>query len=96
MQQKEKNNKKQVCVDRLDQEILNKVFNERNNQYLKWGDQHHTDRQWEKIFNEEYAEALCKIECGYNSKETIEELVQSAAVICAWIRDVVLKQGDNK
>jgi hypothetical protein len=93
MKKKKQSKPVKIYADRLDQEILNYVFTERNKQYTKWGDQHRTEKQWERVFDEKYAEALCKLECGYSREIVMRELIQCAAVICAWIRDIIVKRG---
>jgi hypothetical protein len=70
-----------------DSKIIHKIALERQRQDQKWGDQHHTDLQWKAIFEEEFAEFWCKVACEYSKDECLDELIQSAAVLCAWAKD---------
>ena len=74
-------------ADGYDIDNIKRIFSAIEYQYEKYGDQHHTPEQWKAIFEEEYAEGKCDLIMGLKDKG-INELVQSCAVICAWIRDI--------
>lgn len=79
-----------VCEEMItypDLEAFDDVKKERERQYEKWGDQQHTDEEWEAIFNEEFAEYKCKKVCGYPADVINQELVQATAVLMAWLAD---------
>jgi NTP pyrophosphatase (non-canonical NTP hydrolase) len=69
-------------------EIMQLIATERQRQITKWGQQTHTDDRWLLILLEELGEVSKAIlEVNYTS--SIEELVQAAAVITAWIEDIL-------
>ena len=60
------------------------IYEERNRQDIKWGEQHHTNLFWLGILIEEIGEiAKAILENG----DIFEELIQSIAVCIAWIED---------
>jgi len=79
-------------MDAIDSIVEQLVQAERKRQDEKRGQQTHTYTQWKSIFEEEFAELHCKVVCDYPQKEQKRELVQCAAVLYAWIRDVILKE----
>ena len=76
-------------------QAIEKIIAERSNQDAKWGEQNHDDYVWLAILSEEVGEAAQAILKtndpsdsgeGVWSDEHIEvELIQSAAVILAWL-----------
>ena len=69
----------------MDKEALIRIiYEERNRQDIKWGEQHHTNLFWLGILIEEIGEiAKAILENG----DIFEELIQSIAVCIAWIED---------
>lgn len=80
---------------RGDQEVLNLLVEERARQYMKWGDQKHTPDEWRAIFDEEFAEFKCKQVCGYRAEEQLKELIEAAAVLCAWAKQINNGRNDG-
>ena len=76
-----------------DHEILQLLIEERQRQYEKWGDQKHTFKEWKAIFREEYSEFKCKVVCGYRPEEQLKELIEAAAVLCAWAKQINQEKG---
>ena len=76
-----------------DHKVIAFIEKERERQYEKWGDQIHTDVEWESIFNEEFAEFKCKLICGYEQKICLKELIESIAVLCAWAKQMVSEEN---
>ena len=74
--------------DTLD-EIFEEIITEMERQYYKWGDQHHTDSVWLTILIEEVGEAARAIleSNDPHSPEMMDELIQVAAVVSAWLED---------
>lgn len=67
--------------------ILAQITEERERQDNKWGEQNHSDGDWSLIFNEEYGEAAkARLEEDY--RQFRKELVESAAVLVAWIEAI--------
>jgi NTP pyrophosphatase (non-canonical NTP hydrolase) len=58
-----------------------RVREERVRQYNKFGNQHMTPSQWLVVLGEEYGE-LCKAVCDGDYQNSLDELIQVAAV-CA-------------
>lgn len=72
--------------------VVQLITAERQRQTAKWGKQGHTDGFWLIILLEELGEASrAMIECDHLS--VVEELVQAAAVIVAWLEDKLEKGG---
>lgn len=72
----------------LCQKITNELSNERQYQVDMWGIQHHTDAYWLAILMEEIGESSKGIVEGRSDELVYHELVQSAAVIIAWLEDI--------
>lgn len=77
--------------------VMDKVWQlvvaERQRQIAKWGRQTHPDGDWSLILTEELGEASRSLLAG-DHLAVVEELVQSAAVIMAWIEDKLDNGGD--
>jgi len=72
------------------QRVLEAIQKERTKQIGKWGDQKHSHGKWLLILQEELGEVSKVIleEVGFeNNPHLVEEMVQAAAVIVAWIED---------
>lgn len=76
---------------------LAEVQRERIRQDEKWGEQNHNDYRWLAIATEELgeaAQAMLHDEFGGDHAGTLrEELVQTAAVIFAWIECIDRRQS---
>lgn len=57
---------------------------ERNAQDERWGEQNHTDERWVVIILEELGE-VAKATIENNEAELLEETVQVAALLQAWV-----------
>lgn len=68
-------------------EVVKEIHMERTRQFKKWGDQKHTDGAWMLILQEELGETAEAILKGHPNEHIVEELIQAAAVIAAWIED---------
>lgn len=68
-------------------DLLAQVDAERERQLERWGEQHHSAGDWMLILQEEIGEAAQAI-LQARSEDFKEELIQSAAVIIAWLEDV--------
>lgn len=68
-------------------EILDKIYDERVRQTIKWGIQDHDDTLWSVILGEEFGE-VCRAVYEMDDKEVEEELVQVAAVAVAWLESL--------
>jgi NTP pyrophosphatase (non-canonical NTP hydrolase) len=66
------------------EDILQLIKDERIRQDTKWGPQHHDDGTWLLILIEEVGEASQAVLQG-RTQDVVTELVQSAAVIVAWL-----------
>jgi hypothetical protein len=64
--------------------VLHRVRIERERQDSKWGEQNHDAGKWMLILQEELGEAA-KAKLEGNNLNYVEELIQSATVIVAWI-----------
>lgn len=64
--------------------IFQDIEAERMKQDAKWGEQNHTPLKWLAILMEEVGEVAQAILQG-NRLQCIEELIQCAAVIIAWL-----------
>lgn len=72
------------------EQVLKLIETERQRQLKKWGDQKHGHGKWLLILQEELGEvskAVLEDSGSTNNPYLLEELVQSAAVITAWIED---------
>lgn len=69
-------------------EILQLIAKERLHQIAKWGEQTHENGIWLLILTEELGEASKSFLKGDPLSGT-DELVQSAAVLVAWIEDIL-------
>ncbi len=73
--------------------IIAKILEEREQQDIKWGIQHHTHLEWLGILVEEVGEAAKAIvqqwidEEGDRHDEIVKEIIQIAAVCVAWLED---------
>ena len=67
-----------------EQAFNNLIQIERNNQIEKWGEQRHTDEKWLTIILEELGEAA-KAVLEENEEGLLEEIVQTAALLQAWV-----------
>jgi hypothetical protein len=65
-------------------DIYQLIRDERTRQDAKWGPQHHEDGKWLLILTEEVGEASQASLQG-REDDTVAELIQSAAVIVAWL-----------
>ena len=79
-------------LDDLDRKAACLVEIERMRQNDKWGDQRHTAEEWMAILKEELAEANCAIVLDYPIERQIKELTECAAVLNAWLKDLMRKQ----
>ena len=72
-------------------EIFQAIDLERQQQIVRWGNQHHDDYTWLAILIEEIGEsaqaALHDIFGGWAAGNLCHELIQAAAVIVAWLED---------
>ena len=68
--------------------VLELIAGERKRQIAKWGEQIHTNGQWLLILTEELGEASKALLTG-NCLSGAEELIQAAAVLTAWIEDML-------
>ena len=64
---------------------LDLIMSERLAQNAKWGEQNHDDYTWLAILTEEVGEAAQAMLQEQGVERVREELVQSAAVIVAWL-----------
>ena len=64
--------------------VVNEIRQERRRQRIKWGPQTHSDLYWLAILSEEVGEAA-KAALEEESGDLRAELVQVAAVACAWL-----------
>lgn len=67
--------------------VLGQIVQERIRQDCKWGQQDHDDGKWSLIFNEEYGE-VARALLENDLAHAREELVQSAAVLVAWVQAI--------
>lgn len=74
-----------------DYAVITVVKQERCRQYKKWGDQHHTSNEWWWILQEELTEAKCKMELKFSKWDIVQELVETTAVLHAWIKDLMFE-----
>ncbi|MEQ9027532.1 MAG: hypothetical protein RLP44_02355 [Aggregatilineales bacterium] len=70
------------------EEILEAISTERKRQLEKWGDQEHEQGTWLLILMEEIGEVSQDILQSKDEEYVFKELIQSAAVIVAWLEDV--------
>lgn len=83
--------------------VLAAVAAERARQDAKWGQQNCHDFEWVSILTEEVGEAAAEAnEANFSSGRNRgdfsllrEELVQVAAVACAWIEAIDRREGDR-
>ena len=71
------------------EQVFKAIRYEREQQYLKWGDQEHDDYRWLAILTEEVgelAEAILHGEFGGKAEGmTVDELIHVAAVAVQWL-----------
>ena len=73
--------------------VIEKIKAERVRQDSKWGEQNHDAPMWRMILDEELGEtAKSHLESNYS--EYIGELIQSAAVIVAWLESEFRNMND--
>ena len=75
-------------------EIIDSIIAERAAQDAKWGEQNHDDYYWLAILSEEVGEAAQAFLQEQGNDRVIEELVQAAAVIVAWM-EALGRRGRN-
>lgn len=80
--------------------VLIDVLRERVRQDEKWGEQNHDDYRWLAVATEEVgeaAQAMLHDEFGGAHAGTLrDELVQTAAVIVAWIECIDRREGSQR
>ena len=72
--------------------VLESVSAAMDHQDLKWGKQHHSPARWGLILAEEFGEAIREaneLEFRTGDVDALRyELLQCAAVCCAWVDDL--------
>jgi hypothetical protein len=63
---------------------VQEILQERHRQDKKWGAQHHSHLVWQTIALEEFGEIA---EAELENRSVKNELVQTAAVLVAWLED---------
>ncbi len=64
--------------------VLTRLAGERTRQDKKWGEQNHDPGKWSLILAEELGEA-CQAFLQGRHGDAVDELIQAAAVLVAWI-----------
>lgn len=81
-----------LSLSGLHASIFIAILRERGFQLRKWGDQRHDNGTWGLIAMEELGEAADAALCE-NKVQLINELVQTAAVIVAWLEDLTREEA---
>ena len=78
----------------IQQAIMDMILAERECQDRKWGIQYHKNPIWLAIAMEELGEVAKAIIQGHEAKENLkEEIVQTAAVLVAWLE--MIEEQEN-
>jgi NTP pyrophosphatase (non-canonical NTP hydrolase) len=69
--------------------VFHEIRKERERQIAKWGVQRHDDFRWLAIFQEELGE-VCQAILQERHDDACQELIQSAAVLVAWLEHIFM------